>query len=503
MSDLRGDSTKNTDFIQSFELTGGNASGDLLSEKIGHGPLKVGFLGTAYFEYYRMYEGLEECVHENLGMIASFLKDKCELIDPGVVDTLDKSHKAGVLFAEKGVDAVVIAEATYSVDYLVHQTLLRIPDGTPLLLFASQAAPEVHYEGGYRDSLLNSGPMGIVQFSCSLQKMNRHLPYTVVVGCITEACVQEEIETFIKVRKAVRDLHDMNIGLIGHIFRGMYDFQYDKTELTGRLGPHVIDIDIKHLSDIYDELRDDDPAVEAMIRRSKEQYCIAEEVRDIDLLKAAKLGTALEELMRRYKLDAMALLGQHFIEARTQTTSYLGIADILARDLGLVVTEGDVLGLIVSFVMKELAGSTPFFGEWEEVDIGKNAVLILGHGFLDPRTARPDRPVHLGRSCEDWGWEGCAPGFECTFAPGPVTLSAVVSHNGSWKMLISEGVIRDTPPLRINESTLLIETEEDVREYFRHVVELGFGHHIMVVQGKVGKALAEFAKIMGMEVCRP
>jgi hypothetical protein len=45
--------------IQSFEVTRGQASGDLLSERHGDKRLRVGVLACAYFEYWRMYEGLQ------------------------------------------------------------------------------------------------------------------------------------------------------------------------------------------------------------------------------------------------------------------------------------------------------------------------------------------------------------------------------------------------------------------------------------------------------------
>ena len=503
MIQLRSLSTQDSTFVQSFELTNGASSGDLLSERITKGKLKVGFLGTAYFEYYRMYQGIQEQAQKDIQKIADFLESECDLVFPGIVDTLDKSNSAGVLFASEKVEAIIIAEATYSVDYLVHQALLNVPKDIPLFLFASQSEAKIHYSGGYAASLLNSGPMGIVQFACSLQKMERFLPYETTVGCIDEPEVQEKIKAFIKVRTAIRDLHSMNIGLIGHIFRGMYDFQYDKTELTGKLGPHVIDIDIKHLTDIYDEINDDDLLVKEIIDKAKADYEIDKEITDVDLKKAAKLGAALEKTLSQYKLDGMALLGQHFIEARTQTTSYMGIGSILSKDAGLIVTEGDVLGLIVSFVMKTVSGETAFFGEWEEIDVEKNELLILGHGFLDPKTARKDRPIKLGSSCEDWGWEGTAPGFECTLTPGPATLGALISHNGKWKMLISEVTIPDTPPLKINESTVIIKPEENVRDYYSHVIEFGFGHHVMVSPGHIGRELEMFAKAKGFEICKP
>lgn len=503
MSKLRAESSKNTEFIQSFEVTGGGVSGDLISKRREKKPLKVGLLATAYFEYYRMYDGLYEKVCENMQKIADTIAPFCDLVYPGVVDTLDKSSEAGQLFQKENVEAIIIAEGTYSVDYLVHQALLEVSAEMPLLLFGSQAHSSLDFKAGYAASLLNSGPMGIVQFACSLHKMKRSAQYEVVIGCIDDPDVVEEIKGFIKIRKAVRDLHYMNIGLVGHIFRGMYDFQYDKTDLTGKLGPHVMDIDIKHLMKIYHEIPFEDERVTKIMQQAKDNYQISEEISELDLKRAARLGAALSKLIEQYKLDGLALLGQHFIETETQTTSYVGVANILAKDQAIVVTEGDVLGLILSSVMKEVSGHTPFFGEWEEVDTNLNAVIILGHGFIDPRVARKDRPVKLGCSCEEWGWEGQAPGFEATLEPGPATLAAIISHGDTWKILISEGEIPDTPPLEINESTVVVQLEKKIRDYYRHVVEMGFGHHVMVVPGHIGRALEMFARQKGFEICKP
>lgn len=503
MNKLRAESSKDAQFIQSFEVTNGGTSGDLISQKREQRPLKVGLLATAYFEYYRMYDGLYEKVCENMQKIADAISPFCDLVYPGVVDTLDKSSEAGLLFRREGVEAIIIAEGTYSVDYLVHQALLEVSEDMPLLLFGSQAHSTLDFNAGYAASLLNSGPMGIVQFACSLHKMKRFTKYEVVIGCIDDPEVVEEIKGYIKIHEAIRNLHYMNIGLVGHIFRGMYDFQYDKTDLTGKLGPHVMDIDIKHLMKIYHEIPVDDVRVMSIMQEAREKYQVAEEISELDLQRAARLGAALSKLIEQYKLDGLALLGQHFIETETQTTSYVGVANILSKDQAIVVTEGDVLGLILSSVMKEISGVTPFFGEWEEVDTALNAVSILGHGFIDPRVARKDRPVKLGCSCEEWGWEGQAPGFEATLEPGPATLAAIISHGDTWKILISEGEIPDIPALEINESTVVVQMEEKIRDYYRHVVEMGFGHHVMVVPGHIGRALEMFARQKGFEICKP
>ena len=500
MAEMRTATTKSDEYIQSFEIVGGGKSGDLISKRLELGGLKVGLLATGYFEFFRMYPGLGDKVKANMDHIAEVLAPTCDLVYPGFIQTLDESNDAGMLFRKECVDVIIIAEGTYTTDYLVHQALLHLPESTPVLLFASQERNTLNYEEGYAGACRNSGPMGVTQVGCGLNKMHRFMPYEVVVGCIDDPEVQEDIIRWIKVRKSIRDLHFWNIGLIGHILRGMYDFQYDKTDINGKLGPHIMDIDIKHLRKIFDGIDPQDPRVLAMVKESKEEFEIIDGLTDNDLMQAARLGVAMSDLIETYKLDGLALLGQHFIEPEFKTTSYLGLANILKNDQAICVTEGDILGLIICKVMKDMSGITPFFGEWEEIDKELNAVCLLGHGFLDPRAARKDRKVRLGMACEEWGWEGKAPGLEGTFTPGPVTLCHIISHSGHWKMFVSEGIIPDTRPLEVAESTCVVKVDKPVREYYKHVIENGFAHHAIACPAHIGKEMKLFGAQLGIEV---
>lgn len=488
--------------IQSFEVTKGKKSGDLISDRKESKPLKVGLIGAGYFEYWRMYEGLREDVETAMQTVADHISEYADVVYPGLVDTLDRSDEAGQSFRKEGVELVVIAQGTYCVDYLIHQALLHLPENIPLILFASQMHSRLDFSvKGYQDSLANSGPMGLVQFACGLHKMGKYMNYEVVVGDVNDPEAYEEIRKHILIRRCIRDLKFWNIGLIGHIFRGMYDFQYDKTEVTGKFGPHVMDIDIKHLLDILEEIPMDDARVMEVVERAKREYEVTG-LSDGDLARGARLGVAFEVLADRYRLDGLALLGQHFIEKEAQTTCYLGLSELLMKNRILAVTEGDVLGLIVSKVMKDITGKNPFFGEWEEVDTKLNAVEILGHGFIDPSTARQDRSIHLSRSCEDWGYEGNAPGFEATLPPGAATVSHIIKHGDTWKMLISEGDIPDLPALEIDECTVIMRVAVPVKEYYARLLKSGFSHHAIVASGHIGKELEEFANQLDIEVHR-
>ena len=138
-----------SDDIQSFEVTMGGASGDMLSARSGDRELKVGVLACAYFEYWRMYDGLLEDVTSDMKSVAERIGKSHEVVYPGLVDTLDKADAAGQLFKEQHIDVLVITEGTYCTDYIVHQALLHLPGDMPLCIYASQAHGVLDYEAGY------------------------------------------------------------------------------------------------------------------------------------------------------------------------------------------------------------------------------------------------------------------------------------------------------------------------------------------------------------------
>ncbi|MHC4083722.1 MAG: hypothetical protein ACYSWZ_00495 [Planctomycetota bacterium] len=487
--------------IESFEVTKGEKSGDLLSERWSDQDLKIGLLACGYFEYWRMYKGLRQQVEGDMKKIAESLSQKHNIVYPGLVETLDTADAAGRKFKEEQINLLIISEGTYCPDYFVHQTLLHLSSDVPLILFASQPHVQLDYTVGYDQSLRNSGPMALVQLTGGFRKMGKFQKYEVVVGAIEDEEAYEEIDRIIQVHTTIENLKHMTIGTIGHVFRGMYDFNFDKTAIHGKLGPHVMDVHIEHLGDILDELEDNDVRITNLCRKVRSEYHVVG-LQDDDIFRAARLGIALQEFIRRYKLHGLVLLGQHYIEVKANASCYLGLSEILSTDQAVAVTEGDVLGCIMSRVLKDFTSHTAFFGEWEEIDQSLNAVMLLAHGFIDPRECREDRPVQVNPACEDWGFEGNSVGFQATYPPGPVTMTHIIQDAKGWRLLISEGELLDTPPLKINESSLIVRVEKPIKEYFKELMRYGFSHHSIAAPGLVGEQLECFARQLDLEICR-
>ena len=486
--------------LESFEVADGDTFGDLLSvdRTRSDAPLKIGLLTGAFFEYWRMYPGsLKETIERDNQVVFERLSRKHRVVYPGLVDTIDAADEAGRRFRGEQVDLLIITERTYVPDTYVHQTLSHLP-AVPLLLYVSQSRDAVDLRGDYEATLRDSGMMSIVQLVAGFRKMSIYPDVEVVVGSIHDDEAYREIDRYIDVVTIQKQLKSMTIGVIGHVFRGMFDFEYDKTMVKGTLGPEVLHVQIGHLLGLWEALSAEDGDVAELVERVHSTYRV-EGVGEEDILGAARVAVALKRLVHRFRLDGLALLGQHYVEAKTRATTYLGMAELHAEGDVLGVTEGDVPGLVMMKIMRHLTGRTPFFGEWAEFDLQRNAMMLLGHGFADPTQAKRGTVPRITPTPEQWGLEGTGFSFEMTFDPGPVTFGHFIRDAEGWRMLISGGDIMDLPALPIRDVSLLVRTERPIKEYVEILTREGFPHHCIAVRGDVRKELDQLATLMGME----
>jgi L-arabinose isomerase len=205
---------------------------------------------------------------------------------------------------------------------------------------------------------------------------------------------------------------------------------------------------------------------------------------------------AVQRLVNRFRLDGLAVLCQHFIEAKFKATPYLGLCELHRLGECPASSEGDVIGLIAMKILKQLTGNMPFFVEWSEFDVEHNAWMMLGHGFGDPSQA-VGRP-RLTPSAEQWGLEGT--GCSGSFAPkpGPCTMLHFIEDSVGWRMVIGTGRILELPEMPINDVHLILQVDRPIKEYTEDLIKAGVPHHAMTVRGDVKRELIQLAALMGM-----
>jgi len=483
--------------IQSFEVADGDTFGDILSaNRIRSGrKLKIGLFSGAFFEFWRMFPDLKNKVEQDNNVVLEHLSEH-QIVCSGVVDTLDAADEAGKHFRDEQIDLLILAYRTYIPDVYVHH-MLGYLSGVPILFFASQSRDRFDYQDNYEGVMRNSGIMAKVQLVAGFRKMNNYEHMEVVTGSIHDEEAYREINSYIKVVTIYKQLQNMTIGVIGNVFRGMHDFEYDKAKIKGALGPEILNIQMDHFTNLWETADSSHGEVQAMIKHVKQAYEIDSAVGEDDLIRASRVSVALEMLVEKFHLDGVALLLQHFLEVKVKTTASLGLSEMARKGDVPGSVEGDVIGLIMMKILKHLTGNSAYFFEWSEFDIEHNAWMLLGHGFGDPSQAR-DKPK-LTPCAEQWGLEGVGCSLEFVPKPGPCTMAHFIEDARGWRKMISGGEILDLPPLPIHDTHAFVKVDRPIKEYVNVLTNAGVPHHAITVRGDVRKQLHQLADLMGIE----
>ena len=488
---------KKNQAITSFDSAQSGQFGDVLTRRAGQGPIKVGLLGMGYFEYWRMYPQLKEIVRADLDGLHARLKKALagfEMIYPGMVDTLDRAEEAGAKFASEQVSALVIAEGTYVPDFITLHAVNRVGNNPMIILFNSQTGRDLSPTDNYMATMRNSALIGVSQLTGSFDKMKRN--YEVVCGEIADPSAYREIRSLLAAQRAVHKLKNSTYGLVGHVFRGMFDLEFDKAKVKGFLGPEVMSIQPEHLVDCWKNVGDGavNKVAGKLFKRFKSKKIDLDDVK-----RSCRVGLAMKKLYDKYNLDGLCFLGQHYLEKMTGAPARMGASLMLEQDRIMVACEGDIAGLAMMQLMHDFTGNVPFQAEWGQFDCSRNAIFLLGHGIASPEIAKSDREVTLTASPEEWGFKGSGLNYEMIMKPGPVTMGHMLNTGDSWRMFISEGEAIDFPCLPCDEIHAMVKVETPVVEYVKSVLKRGVAHHLIVVHGHVAGELVKTAEMMRIE----
>ncbi len=451
---------------------------------------KIGMLTGGYFEYWRMYPGLEKQVEAEMQGLYQKLNGKLEVVWSSLADTTAKCDAAGKKFKEEDIDLLVICEGSYFPDYMPIQTAEYLP-GVPILLLLTQPHPYVPQSLDYQDAIHHSfGLVGVVQLSGALRKMGR--TFEILISSLDDDSLADEVVAYANVAAVYRKLRFLNLGIIGHTFQGMYDLELDKTSFKSRIGPNVIYVELNDLLNVWEKI----PAAEGDRLASKvlSQYRL-EGPNDADVRNACRLGLAMERLASMYSLDGISHLCQHFLHLATGTTPCY--ANSMLIDKGVMVScEGDIGNLAMMCVLHALTGGPVHHGEFGMYDVTTDTLLFMHHGSGSPQFAARAADVRITPTGERWGFKGAGASFRYVAKPGPVTLTSLLCDRDGWKMMITGGEVVEAPLRPFYGEQFNIRLNLPVKDWLYRLCREGVTHHAALAYGDVRRELVWLADLL-------
>ena len=178
-----------------------------------------------------------------------------EVVDAGLVDTVDGAQAAARLFRQGEVEMIFLFISTYALSSTVLPVVQQVR--VPVVLLNLQPVKQLDYAAF--NALGDRGKMTGVWLehcqACSLPEIasvfNRAgIGYQVVSGYLQEDAAWAEIGAWVAAGKAARGMRRNRVGVLGHYYGGMLDVYTDLTGQSAAFGTHIELLEMCELAEL-------------------------------------------------------------------------------------------------------------------------------------------------------------------------------------------------------------------------------------------------------------
>jgi L-fucose isomerase-like protein len=448
-----------------------------------------------------------------------------EVVAPeGLISNIEDAESAWPWFAEQGVDALLLGTMTFGDEEALAEIAHRLYEIKPLPIALFGTLETVDGKGiragsdsfcGTLSVAMNLQTAGIpFRFLGILDPKSAQFADAVAefasagaeqVNAEWEAAFAQAYPGKVgwDATEAVEAFRHARFGQFGPRASGFVTCAFDERQMLRQFGQRVVPID---LAEVFGRANGLDAQDEALVA-ARAKICERADL-EVD-------GTAFEKMARLY-VSLRQLIAENRLVAAGHNcwlsiqTQY-GISGCavfsLLEDEGIPITcETDVYGAVSMLLAKVVAGAhgdetPPIFMDWTIRHPEDRNLFQAWHCGKAPWSVFRDRPVirtHeiIARNLSE---DICQGTVEGEFRPGEVTLSRLVEYNGTFRCLITKGVIEtgEWPEMRGSWGWVRID---DLDRLYRVLCEKGFSHHVVLQYGDFRIALASTAAALGMEV---
>ncbi len=466
---------------------------------------RVGILGVGHATYWPQFPGLQEQLHEKLAVFIRKVKATgVETVNFGLSDSAQTAYRLLSEIKAANLDLLFVDMLTYATS----STIACIFQGTrlPIVLVALQPDAAMDYENATtRLQLYNDDICALPEFANVAVRMGRPIPPMIIGTLHDDPRADAEIREFCQIAKAMHSLRTARIGQMGHVLEAMLDMHTDSTLLTAAFGCHIVQLEVDELFAHYQKV------TESQIQKYRAEILsffatpdpksdpITEKLTEVDLMEAAKVGSALEGFIANQQLDGLA----YYYEAqagsdRQRMVSNLIVGNSMLTGNGFPMCgEMDLKTCIAMLIMDRLdmGGS---FAEFHPVDFREGFVLV-GHDGPHHLKIAEGQPVL--RSLKKYhGKPGSGASVEFQLKAGPITMLGIAQKaDGRFKFIIAEGESRKGPIPATGNTNTRGFFGPDIRTFLKKWFRQGPTHHFALGLGHRAHTLQTLADFLNIE----
>ena len=465
---------------------------------------KIAIVSLGHYIYFNQFEGLrEELIRKSTEFAAYIDADRAEIFDAGYVDCVDDAFLAVQAIKREDCDLLFIIMSTY-VPSAVAAPFARYLDLAQILV-GIQPLPHLDYQRATTFmQLVNDDVCAMPEVAGVYGRLGKQIPPCIVAAKEQTEFLRREIGEWVDAACALSSFKYQTFGYLGHTYEGMYDMHTDPTAFTAAFGSHVKMLEMCELMTLTESVKEDEIAKKIDKIKNIFEICdpsidpLTEPVRDEDIALSARIAVALDKLIEKHRLTALAYyyVGRDEYE---KVAANLIVGNTLLTSAGIPLAgEADLKTAAAMLIMNRIGGGGSF-AEIHPFDIEEDIVLV-GHDGPH-NTAIAEGKPRLRKLKKYHGKSGAGIGVEFSLKAGPMTLLSInYKKDGTFRMVAAEGesIFGEIP--QTGNTNTRVSFGGDVCDFLAEWCEAGPTHHLALGVGHHLNTLKKFARISGIEL---
>jgi L-arabinose isomerase len=402
---------------------------------------RIGILGIMQDLYDEMIPGIAQRQAGYAAEIAAHLADVAEFIPGDPVKYREDAERVMGEFERAGLDGVMVVMLTYGpamrVARLLNETRL------PICLANIQPEPDVTPAWDMADMTYNQGVHGAQDTANAMVRAGK--PFHVLTDDWKNGSFRADIGRWARAAAAVTRWKKLKTAIFGYAMNDMGDIRVDESALVRSLGPEILAVAPGDLWRAMGEVTVGE--VSDVIAFEDENFEVDIRLSDTEREDHARMQVAIQRILDEQGFGAYTA---HFDaigdDGRFSRLPLAAASTLMAKGYGYA-AEGDVLTACLVSAGHDLIGDA-HFTEMYAMDFPSDSVLMSHMGEGNWKVARKDRPVKLIKRPLGIGRLDDPPTFLFQYQPGPATLAALVSLEGTrFRLVVAEGENLDSQEL--------------------------------------------------------
>jgi L-fucose isomerase-like protein len=310
------------------------------------------------------------------------------------------------------------------------------------------------------------------------------------------------VDYFDRVCRTVAGMKNLRVGMLGARTTAFKTVRIDELTLQ-RSGVTVETYDISSIIEEVRALNPNDSRCKAKLEFLR-GYSTWAGVPEECFLNIAKLGTVLDGIIERDRLNSIALRCWIEFQKQLRISPCVLMSDFNDRGIA-AACETDIGSAVTMQALSLATGNAPACLDWNNNFNEDDDKCIVFHCGPTPQAMMLEKgQIEDHQILANVVGPGCA--FGCNVGrlkPSPMTYGNLMSENGRLRMYLGEGEFTPDPVPREFFGTAGVVKIENLQDVLLTIGNEGFRHHVSIAHGTVKEPLAEaMEKYLGYEVLR-